>query len=273
MTLPLEMIMYTCPKCKVCTANLHPGEGRLLKLCPAYTRYGWFAYSGGGKCYLAQGLREGAWSRTKSSRTCCSTARCAARAPSSAAPSQDPTQVARLVRQRGGERRCGGPPGDAQTVVKSTMNYRNPYQQPKAMRYRLGQRPGHKGRYKGEGRHPLLRRLYRGDDTGRAHFAHNTVKLLDAAGEDFGTLGRKEICCGAPLTTSGPRTCSRKWLREHRDVERPGGRARAHKLFGLLQRDEERVPEAHAAQLRGRSRGRVPRPAHTGGPDQADEEP
>jgi hypothetical protein len=26
MTLPMEMLMYTCPKCKICTANLHPGE-------------------------------------------------------------------------------------------------------------------------------------------------------------------------------------------------------------------------------------------------------
>jgi heterodisulfide reductase subunit D len=31
----------------------------------------------------------------------------------------------------------------------------------------------------------------------RTHFALNTVKLLEAAGESFGTLGKNEICCGA----------------------------------------------------------------------------
>ena len=58
MTLSLEMLMYTCVRCKICTANLHPGEEEFLKLCPAFTRYGYFTYSGGGKCYLAQGLLE-----------------------------------------------------------------------------------------------------------------------------------------------------------------------------------------------------------------------
>jgi heterodisulfide reductase subunit D len=37
----------------------------------------------------------------------------------------------------------------------------------------------------------------------RTHFALNTVKLLEAAGEDFGTLGSKEICCGATTYNLG----------------------------------------------------------------------
>ena len=56
MTLPMEMLMYTCPKCKICTGNYRPGQegDEVLKVCPAWTRYGWFAYAGGGKCYIAR---------------------------------------------------------------------------------------------------------------------------------------------------------------------------------------------------------------------------
>jgi heterodisulfide reductase subunit D len=202
MSLQLEMIMYTCPKCKVCTGNFHPGETELLKLCPAYTRYGWFAYSGGGKCYLAQALLEGAVEPDEDFADVlfhCTLCRSCAE---QCGADQDPTQVARLVRQEV-VKALGGPPGDARTVVKSTVNYRNPYQQPKAMRYRWARGLGLKDATKEK-----VDTLYYVGCTAamipaRAHFALNTVKLLQAAGEDFGTLGQKEICCGSTTYNLG----------------------------------------------------------------------
>ena len=196
MTLPLEMLMYTCPKCKICTANLHPGEEGFLKLCPAYTRYGFFAYSGGGKCYLAQGLLEGALEPDEELAEVlyhCTLCRSCAE---QCATDQDPTEIARLVRREVVEK-MGGPPGDAQVVVKSTVNYRNPYQQPKAMRYRWA-----KGLDIKDASKDKVDTLYFVGCTAamipeRTHFALNTVKLLEAAGESFGTLGKNEICCGA----------------------------------------------------------------------------
>ena len=196
MTLPLEMLMYTCPKCKICTANMHPGEEGFLKLCPAYTRYGFFAYSGGGKCYLAQGLLEGALEPDEELAEVlyhCTLCRSCAE---QCATDQDPTEIARLVRREVVEK-MGGPPGDAQAVVKSTVNYRNPYQQPKAMRYRWA-----KGLDIRDAAKEKVDTLYYVGCTAamipeRTHFALNTVKLLQAAGEDFGTLGKNEICCGA----------------------------------------------------------------------------
>ena len=196
MTLPLEMLMYTCPKCKICTANLHPGEEGFLKLCPAYTRYGFFAYSGGGKCYLAQGLLEGALEPDEELAEVlyhCTLCRSCAE---QCATDQDPTEIARLVRREVVEK-MGGPPGDAQVVVKSTVNYRNPYQQPKAMRYRWA-----KGLDIKDASKEKVDTLYFVGCTAamipeRTHFALNTVKLLEAAGESFGTLGKNEICCGA----------------------------------------------------------------------------
>jgi Fe-S oxidoreductase len=196
MTLPLEMLMYTCPKCKICTANLHPGEEGFLKLCPAYTRYGFFAYSGGGKCYLAQGLLEGALEPDEELAEVlyhCTLCRSCAE---QCATDQDPTEIARLVRREVVEK-MGGPPGDAGVVVKSTVNYRNPYQQPKAMRYRWA-----KGLDIKDASKEKVDTLYFVGCTAamipeRTHFALNTVKLLEAAGESFGTLGKNEICCGA----------------------------------------------------------------------------
>ncbi|MFH1149039.1 MAG: (Fe-S)-binding protein [Actinomycetota bacterium] len=202
MTLPMEMLMYTCPKCKICTANLHPGETEYLKLCPAYTRYGWFAYAGGGKCYIAQGIREGVLEIDEDLAdivyhcTLCKTC------VQQCATDQDPTEIARMVR-REVVKALGGPPGDAKIVVKSTLNYRNPYQQPKAMRYRWAKGLGIKDATKEK-----VDTLYYVGCTAamipeRTHFALNTVKLLDTAGENFGTLGQKEICCGSTTYNLG----------------------------------------------------------------------
>jgi heterodisulfide reductase subunit D len=202
MTLPMEMLMYTCPKCKICTANLHPGETEYLKLCPAYTRYGWFAYAGGGKCYLAQGIREGVLEIDEDLAdivyhcTLCGTCL------EQCATDQDPTEIGRMVR-REVVKALGGPPGDAKIVVKSTLNYRNPYQQPKAMRYRWA-----KGLDIKDASKEKVDTLYYVGCTAamipeRTHFALNTVKLLNAADESFGTLGQKEICCGSTTYNLG----------------------------------------------------------------------
>lgn len=202
MAMQLEMLMYTCPKCKICTANLHPGEEGFLKLCPAYTRYGFFAYSGGGKCYLAQGLREGFLEADEDLADVLYHCTLCRNCTQQCATDQDATYIARLAR-REVVRQMGGPPGDAQTVVKSTVNYRNPYQQPKAMRYRWA-----KGlKIKDATKEKVDTLFYVGCTAAmipeRTHFALNTVKLLEAAGEDFGTLGQKEICCGSTTFNLG----------------------------------------------------------------------
>lgn len=203
MTLPMEMLMYTCPKCKICTGNLHPGEeGEVLKVCPAYTRYGFFAYAGGGKCYLAQGLREGVLEPDEDLADVLFHCTLCGSCTEQCATDQDPRDIARLVR-REVVSAMGGPPGDARTVVKSTLNYRNPYQQPKAMRYRWA-----KGMdIKDASKEKVDTLFYVGCTAAmiptRTHFALNTVKLLDAAGENFGTLGQKEICCGATTFNLG----------------------------------------------------------------------
>ncbi len=218
MTLPMEMLMYTCPKCKICTGNLHPGQtGEVFNVCPAYTKYGFFAYSGGGKCYLAQGLREGVLEPDEDFADvlyhCTLCGSCAEQC----ATDQDPRDIARLVR-REVVKALGGPPGDGRTVVKSTINYRNPYQQPKAMRYRWARGLD----IKDASREKVETLYYVGCTAAmipeRTHFALNTVKLLDAAGEDFGTLGQKEVCCGATTFNLGAEDAFREVATENMGI-------------------------------------------------------
>ncbi len=210
--------MYTCPKCKICTGNLHPGEtGEVFNVCPAYTRYGFFTYAGGGKCYIAQGLREGALEPDEDLADvlyhCTLCGSCAEQC----ATDQDPRDIARLAR-REVVKALGGPPGDSRTIVKSTLNYRNPYQQPKALRYRWAKGKG----IKDAAKEKVETLFYVGCTAAmipeRTHFALNTVRLLELAGEDFGTLGQKEICCGATTFNLGAQEAFREIAAENNEM-------------------------------------------------------
>jgi Fe-S oxidoreductase len=48
--------LYTCNRCRSCAVDASP---ELRPVCPAYARFGYFTYSGGGKGYVAQGILEG----------------------------------------------------------------------------------------------------------------------------------------------------------------------------------------------------------------------
>lgn len=217
-SLPMEMLIYTCPRCKICTGNLHPGEtSEVFNVCPAYTRYGFFTYAGGGKCYIAQGLREGVLEPDEELADvlyhCTLCGSCAEQC----ATDQDPRDIARLAR-REVVNALGGPPGDSRTVVKSTLNYRNPYQQPKAVRYRWA-----KGKeIKDAAKEKVETLFYVGCTAAmipeRTHFALNTVRLLELAGEDFGTLGQKEICCGATTFNLGAQEAFREVATENNEM-------------------------------------------------------
>ena len=48
--------LYTCNRCRSCAVDATP---EMRPVCPSYAHFGYFAYSGGGKGYVAQGLLEG----------------------------------------------------------------------------------------------------------------------------------------------------------------------------------------------------------------------
>ncbi len=203
MTLPLEMLMYTCPKCKTCTATMHPGEEVVESICPAFTKYGYFTYSGGGKCYTAQGILEGVLEPDEDmAEVIYHCTLCKACSEQCAAKSIEPSEVARMVRRELVQAGYGPPP-EAQGLVKSFLQNNNPYGAPRRMRNRWSR--------KLELKSPLKEKvdtLYFVGCTAdlipqRNHFALNTVRLLEAAGENFGILGEEEFCCGATVFNLG----------------------------------------------------------------------
>ena len=48
--------LYTCNRCRACTTV---GDRPDLRVCPSFAQAGFFAYSGGGRGYMAQGVLEG----------------------------------------------------------------------------------------------------------------------------------------------------------------------------------------------------------------------
>ena len=51
-----EDYIFSCNRCRTCTIT---DDARCLPICPAYDRYGFFTYCGGGKAHIAQKLVEG----------------------------------------------------------------------------------------------------------------------------------------------------------------------------------------------------------------------
>ncbi len=203
MAINMEMLMYTCPKCKTCTATMHPGETEVLDVCPAFARYKYFTYSGGGKCYTAQGILEGALQPDADmAEVIYHCTLCKACSVQCAAQSAEPSEIARMVRRE--LVAAGfGPPEAAQGLVKSVQQNDNPYGAPRRMRARWARKLGLKNAQKEK-----VDTLYFVGCTAdivpeRNHFATNTVKLLEAAGESFGTLGEEEFCCGATVFNLG----------------------------------------------------------------------
>ncbi len=203
MAITMEMLMYTCPKCKTCTATMHPGEPEVLDVCPAFARYKYFTYSGGGKCYTAQGILEGALEPDADmAEVIYHCTLCKACAVQCAAQSAEPSEIARSVRQE--LVAAGfGPPEAAQGLVKSVQQNDNPYGAPRRMRSRWARKLDLKNAMREK-----VDTLYFVGCTAdiipeRNHFATNTVKLLEAAGESFGTMGEEEFCCGATVFNLG----------------------------------------------------------------------
>jgi heterodisulfide reductase subunit D len=203
MAITMEMLMYTCPKCKTCTGTMHPGEEEVLNVCPAFTRYKYFTYSGGGKCYTAQGILEGALEPDADmAEVIYHCTLCKACSVQCAAQSAEPSEIARMVRRElvaAGY----GPPEAAQGLVKSVQQNDNPYGAPRRMRSRWARKLDLKNALREK-----VDTLYFVGCTAdlipaRNHFAANTVKLLEAAGDSFGTMGEEEFCCGATVFNLG----------------------------------------------------------------------
>lgn len=178
--------LYTCNRCRSCavdrTLDMRP-------LCPAYSKYGFFAYSGGGKGYVAQGILEG-----------------------KVAASPETAQVAMSCLLCGACAKMCPPGFDTQAFIRdlrdeivSKGHYVNDAHKKFLEKARLGNPWGKKSlpadipRF--TGKEELL--IYLGcAERSRFDLVGHLGKILDAAGMTWGVL-ENELCCGAPLEDLG----------------------------------------------------------------------
>lgn len=193
------MYLYTCNRCRSCAVEPSP-EHR--SVCPAYAKFGYFAYSGGGKGYVGQGILEGkvkpSQEAAEVAMNCLMCGACAAACP----PGFDINAFVRDLRDHLVS--AGFYANEAhRRIVKNLRATGNPYLSKKE-----------KGERKKEelplftGEKELL--VWRGcRERMRNELTPALAKVLDAAKMSWGVLP-DEPCCGAPGLELGDRA----WFEE-----------------------------------------------------------
>jgi len=179
--------------------------------CPAGTRYLFEAYFGSGKQEMLRALSTTPPELALSERlqhiiyTCTLCGSCQALCN----PTKDlePTNASVALREHL-VREGWGPLPEHEPLIKSILNYDNPWLQPRAARVKWAKR-GKGVKIKDAAKEEVEVLYYPGCtasyDPEIQPVAREVVRLLDAAGVDFGILGKNEICCGSTILRVGDR--------------------------------------------------------------------
>ncbi len=193
------MYLYTCNRCRSCAVEPSP-EHR--DTCPAYAKYGYFAYSGGGKGYVGQGILEGkvrpSAEAAQVAMNCLMCGACAAACP----PGFDINAFVRDLRDH--LVAAGFYANDAhRRIVENLRATGNPYVSKKE---KVKRKKEELPLFSGE--KELL--VWRGcRERMRGEVMPAMAKVLDAAKVRWGVL-EDEPCCGAPGLELGDRA----WFEE-----------------------------------------------------------
>ncbi|MFO8058465.1 MAG: (Fe-S)-binding protein [bacterium] len=181
-----SMYLYTCNRCRSCAVE--PSADR-RSICPSYERMGFFAYSGGGKAYVAQGLLEGkikpSQEAAEIAMSCLSCGACAEACP----PGFDIMSFIRDLRHHLVQKGCFA--NDAhREVIGRLREAGNPWGKP----FPASELPAYHGQ-------EVL--IWRGCRE-RIHPAvlNSVTRVLDAASVSYGVVAG-EVCCGAPFLELG----------------------------------------------------------------------
>ena len=119
----------------------------------------------------------------------------------------EPTNASVALREHA-VREGWGPLPEHEPLIKSILNYDNPWLQPRAARVKWAKR-GKGLKIKDAAKEEVEVLYYPGCtasyDPEIQPVAREVVRLLDAAGVDFGILGKNEICCGSTILRVGDR--------------------------------------------------------------------
>ena len=204
---------WKCVRCGLCRM-VNPEKVKSQKWsdqCPAGTRYLFEAYFGSGKQEMLRALSTTPPELVMSEKlqhiiyTCTLCGSCQALCN----PTKDlePTNASVALREHA-VREGWGPLPEHEPLIKSILNYDNPWLQPRAARVKWAKR-GKGVKIKDAAKEEVEVLYYPGCtasyDPEIQPVAREVVRLLDAADVDFGILGKNEICCGSTILRVGDR--------------------------------------------------------------------
>ena len=204
---------WKCVRCGLCRM-VNPEKVKSQKWsdqCPAGTRFLFEPYFGSGKQEMLRALSTTPPELALSERlqhiiyTCTLCGACQALCN----PTKDlePTNASVALREHA-VREGWGPLPEHEPLIKSILNYDNPWLQPRAARVKWAKR-GKGVKIKDAAKEEVEVLYYPGCtasyDPEIQPVAREVVRLLDAAGVDFGILGKNEICCGSTILRVGDR--------------------------------------------------------------------
>ena len=204
---------WKCVRCGLCRM-VNPEKVKSQKWsdqCPAGTRFLFEPYFGSGKQEMLRALSTTPPELALSERlqhiiyTCTLCGSCQALCN----PTKDlePTNASVALREHA-VREGWGPLPEHEPLIKSILNYDNPWLQPRAARVKWAKR-GKGVKIKDAAKEEVEVLYYPGCtasyDPEIQPVAREVVRLLDAAEVDFGILGKNEICCGSTILRVGDR--------------------------------------------------------------------
>jgi Fe-S oxidoreductase len=204
---------WKCLRCGICRM-VNPERVKSQKWsnqCPSGSRFLFEAYFGSGKQEMVRALAAYPPELTLSRRlqhiiyTCTLCGAC--QMTCNFIKDLEPTNASVALREYA-VRQGWGPLPEHQPLIKSILNYDNPWLQPRAARAKWAKR-GTGAKVKDASREAVEVLYYPGCtasyDPEIQHVARDAVRLLDAAGIDFGILGKDELCCGSTILRVGDR--------------------------------------------------------------------
>ena len=205
---------WKCLRCGICR-GVNPERIKSQKWadqCPAGTRFQFEAYFGSGKQEMVRALTTSPPELVMDDRlrhiiyTCTLCGACQINC--NYMKDLEPCNASVALREHA-VREGWGPLPEHDPLIKSILNYDNPWLQPRASRAKWAKRGGKEAKVKDASKEEVEVLYYPGCtasyDPVIQNVARDVVRLMNTARVDFGILGKEEICCGSTILRVGDR--------------------------------------------------------------------
>jgi len=202
--------LWGCARCNWCQNQWgwNVTSAEYSEICPAFSEYRFFAYSGMGKMHIARALLEGDFDYEDAPELAEIAYRCttcgACEMNCQRLQDKEPLKVTECLRAKLVEDGIGPMPAH-RDLIKSIRQYDNPWMQPRAKKASWA-----KGLKLKDASSESVETLYFAGctaalDQSLRKVPRNTASLLLKGGVDLGIFAEHEICCGSPAARIGDR--------------------------------------------------------------------